>query len=378
MRSRFLIANSRSADRSIVLVDMGHLANIHAQRARSFNDLAANGIRKSEVDAFEQFLIDPGTLARPSLIVRCRVDHGEWDVRVVVDKRMSQPRLTGTFLPFVRGLDPQPRGQAEFFLLVSDNVYVSPHRQRECLDFFSRVPFVRCDQSEDDPLTMRTIQIPDYFLLDRTYADELRAIADAVAAHPFDTRIETITWRGSLHGSQYANDANYSQFRRFTLLMLSLQHPGIVDARLTNYHVEESESGAALRARLERMFGGPADALPAEAFAAYKYLISTDGVGAGWKRLPISLAAGSVVLMQHRWTQFFYPGLAPWVHYVPVADDLGDLIERYHWLTAHPSEARTIADAGLRFAHTHLTPPALAAYFREVIEACGELYRPDA
>jgi hypothetical protein len=360
-------------------IELSHaIADIHAQRAHGFRHLESSGIRKSALDAFERFLTAEDTLSRPSLIVRCRVNGGDWDVRVVVDKPVSHTRLTETLLPFVQGLTPQPRGCADFFLLISDNVYVSAHRQQECLEHFKRVPFLRCDQSDDDRLSMHTIQIPDFFVLDRTYADELTAIERAVAAQPFETRIETIKWRGSLHGSQYANDGNYAQFRRYTLLMLSLQHPDIVDARLTNYNVEESESGAALRKRLESTFGQPADALPAQAFVAYKYLISTDGVGAGWKRLPTILASGSVLLMQHRWTQFFYPGLKPWVHYVPVDDDLSDLIERYRWLTAHPSDAQAIAGNGLRFARTILTPTALATYFREVVERCGELYRPGA
>lgn len=354
------------------------VADICAQRDSGFTYLDSHGIKRSVLDAFEAFLTAPGTLSRPSLIIRCQVTNGDWNIRVVVDKRISRSRLNGTFLPLTRRLELHDSGRADFFVLVSDNLYVSEHRQRECIDYFKNVPFLRCDQSDDDQVSMHTILIPDYFILDGQYADDLMAIERAARAHPFEQRIEVVKWRGSLHGPQYPNDENYWHFPRYRLALVSREHPAIVDARLTNYDVEESESGAALRQRLERMFGPEADVLPAEAFVPYKYLISIDGVGAGWKRLPTSLASGSVVLMQHRWRQFFYPGLKPWVHYVPVADDMSDLVERYEWLTTHPSEAKTIAENGLRFARQILTPIALETYFLDVVTTCGELYRPDA
>jgi hypothetical protein len=353
-------------------------AEISAQREQGFEHLEANGIKKSVLDDFEAFLTSPGTLSRKSLIVRCQVTNGDWKIRVVVDKQVSQPRLTDVFVPLTRRLQADWSGSADFFVLVSDNLYVSERRQRECIEYFKNVPFLRCDQSDDDRVSMHTILIPDYFVLDSQYADDLIAIERAARAHPFEQRIELVKWRGNLHGPQYANDENYAQFPRYRLALVSRERPDVVDARLTDYDVEESESGAALRRRLEAMFGSPAEVLPAAAFVAYKYRMSTDGVGAGWKRLPTSLASGSVVLMQHRWRQFFYAGLKPWVHYVPVRDDMSDLVDRYGWLTTHPSEAKSIAENGLRFARQILTPRALETYFLDVVARCGELYRPDA
>jgi hypothetical protein len=351
---------------------------INALREHGFRFLDANGIKKSILDAFEAFLIAPGTLSRPSLVIRCQVTNGDWNIRVVVDKALSRARLTDSFVPMTRRLKRLGTGRADFFVLVSDNLYVSEDRRRECLDYLEHVPFLRCDQSDDDPVSLHTVLSPDFFILDASYADDLRSIAQAVREHPFEHRIAQIKWRGSLHGAQHANDDNYHSFPRFHLLMVSRTHPNIVDARLTSYNVEKSQSGMALRRRLERLFGSPSPVLPADAFVAYKYLISTDGVGAGWRRLPTILACGSVVLMQHRWRQFFYPGLKPWVHYVPVNDDMSDLVERHSWMTAHPAEAARIAANGLSFAAHILTPAALDEYVQDIVVRCTGLYWPDA
>jgi hypothetical protein len=72
-------------------IDISHIESeaimeIHAQRENSFRHVKANGIKKSALDDFESFLTAPGTLSRPSLIVRCQIADGTCTARVVVDK----------------------------------------------------------------------------------------------------------------------------------------------------------------------------------------------------------------------------------------------------------------------------------------------------
>jgi hypothetical protein len=38
--------------------------------------------------------------------------------------------------------------------------------------------------------------------------------------------------------------------------------------------------------------------------------------------------------------------LEPWVHYVPLRDDLSDVEDRVRWVIDHPDQARAIAHAG--------------------------------
>ena len=168
---------------------------------------------------------------------------------------------------------------------------------------------------------------------------------------------------------------NCRNFPRYALLTMSLNHSDIIDARLTNYEdITLYDSTGALMRHLHDTFGELAEVVPAEGFVTYKYLISLDGAVAAWKRVPLILASGSVLLLQHRWKQFFYPGLKPWLHYVPLKDDISDLLDKYEWLKAHPWEAKTIAQSGQSFAKEILNPMFLETFFLEILNSCSDLY----
>lgn len=349
---------------------------IHAQQQKSFRHLMANGIKRSALDEFESFLRAPGTLSRPSLIIRCQVAYQGFSYRVVVDKPVIQRRLKECFLPFLDGVLHRTIANADFFVLISDNLYVEQEKEAEFVEFLKRVPLLRCDQRNQDEVSSHTILIPDFFLQRHLYSDKLTAIQKADEATAFDERFELIKWRGALHGPHaQPNLENLRDFPRYTLLKMSLLHPDIVDARLTTYdNICGSESADRLKQQLQEIFGNPAEYQPIESFVRYKYLISIDGVCSSWERVPYILASGSVLLLQHRWNQFFYPGLKPWEHYVPLKDDVSDLVERYKWLIVHPFEAKAIAENAQHFAREILHPATLGRFLAEIVNQCGELY----
>lgn len=351
------------------------MAEIYTHRQKSFRHLASNKIKKSVMDQFESYLARPGTLSRPSLIVRCQVAHQNFDLRIVVDKRISQWRLAKIFLPFMKRLVHRTSEPAEFFVLISDSIYVSEQNKAEFREFLKNIPFLRCDQRTDDEISSHAILIPDFSLQDTKYAEELARVEKASDSIAFEQRVEVIKWRGSLSGPDYPSLDNCRDFLRYALLTLSLTHSDIVDARLTNYDdIALYDSTGALRRHLHDTFGELAEVVPAEGFVPYKYLISLDGAVAAWKRVPIILASGSVLLLQHQWKQFFYPGLKPWRHYVPLKDDISDVLQKYEWLRSHPSEAKTIAQTGQSFAKEILNPVFLEAFFLDIVRICGELY----
>lgn len=350
-------------------------AKIRDHRHESFRWLRRNGIRSAASDAFEQFVRKPGTLRRPSLIVRCQRTRGDFTCRIVTHKPISEPRLQQCFLPFLRRLQDRTRGPWDFFVLVSDNVYVAPENRSKFLWFLEHVPFLRCDQRDDDESSLRAILIPDFSLQDPEYADELVEVRKAAQTIEFDARREIIKWRGRLSGPDYPTLANVETFPRYHLLLMSLQHPDRIDARLTDdANLAGCDSAVALKRRIETLFGSLVPTLHPADFVRYKYLISLDGAVAAWKRVPLILASGSVLMLQHRWRQFFYPGLQPGVHYVPLKPDASDIRERYEWLRSQPERARAVARNGQRFAQEVLNPEAVENYFVEILELCSMLH----
>ena len=64
--------------------------------------------------------------------------------------------------------------------------------------------------------------------------------------------------------------------------------------------------------------------------------------------------------------------LEPWVHYVPVRYDLGDVVERLLWLREHDDEARLIARNAKAFAMRYLSCNAIVYYVDRLLRAYAE------
>jgi hypothetical protein len=61
----------------------------------------------------------------------------------------------------------------------------------------------------------------------------------------------------------------------------------------------------------------------------YKYLFAADGWGASWRRVPLILSSNSLMIKPYSDNiQWFYDLIKPNVHYLPLKDDLSDLIDK--------------------------------------------------
>ena len=70
--------------------------------------------------------------------------------------------------------------------------------------------------------------------------------------------------------------------------------------------------------------------------------------------------------------EFFYRYMLPWVHYVPVAENLGDLAERLAWADAHPTRVAQIAAAATQLT-THLHAYEIACFWWQLLTALAPL-----
>jgi hypothetical protein len=77
----------------------------------------------------------------------------------------------------------------------------------------------------------------------------------------------------------------------------------------------------------------------------YKYVIDMDGNTSTWDATAWKLNSNSVILkVESCWRQWFYDGYLPWIHYVPVANDMSDLQEKYKWCEEHQEECEKIIE----------------------------------
>lgn len=62
--------------------------------------------------------------------------------------------------------------------------------------------------------------------------------------------------------------------------------------------------------------------------------------------------------------------LEPFVHYVPLKEDLSDLLEKYAWAREHPEECRKLAENALDFGMNELSERHVKEMMAERIKAC--------
>jgi hypothetical protein len=105
-----------------------------------------------------------------------------------------------------------------------------------------------------------------------------------------------------------------------------------------------------------------------EQVATYRYMIDVEGAGYSG-RFKMLLHTNRVVLLQDRpWREWFFDDIEPFRHYVPVARDMSDLIERIEWLRANPKMETEIAAEAQHFAQTRLTRAAAVAAWARLLE----------
>ena len=116
-----------------------------------------------------------------------------------------------------------------------------------------------------------------------------------------------------------------------------------------------------------------------ETLGQYKYHIDLGG-GGGTTWTGTLLKLGLPGLLLHHVTptkDYIHDKLQPWIHYVPIKEDLSDLKEKYEWAESHPEEAKRISENATKFARRLGTPEGMAEMFhqfydvplRRVIEA---------
>jgi len=163
---------------------------------------------------------------------------------------------------------------------------------------------------------------------------------------PWDQKIEKLFWRG-----------RDSRRERLKLVELAHEYPDAINASITAYFFFREEESRLGKSSYVSFFD----------FFDHKYQLNIDGTVAAY-RLPYLLAGGGVVFKQESsYYEHFYTGLEPWVHYIPVAQDLSDLIARIDWARKNDQKAKQISESALQFAQNNLLPQNVLCYHAQML-----------
>src|SRR5579872_1240329 len=214
-----------------------------------------------------------------------------------------------------------------------------------------------------------TILIPDFDAL-RAKFQVLKRKDLTREAPSWERKRNQLIWRGStaqgsLDGELMRPD-NVHRFSRVILCGLSQSYPHLIDAKFT-FFAQGGEHIPSLQAF-------QAKSMPFEELMLYKYQIFIDGnvsaySASGWKFFTNSL----IFKPESQWIQWYYGALKPYVHYIPIKEDLADLVEKVQWARDHDGEAKALAKNCREFALTHLTLPDNLLYLYWAISQYSHL-----
>jgi Glycosyl transferase family 90 len=197
------------------------------------------------------------------------------------------------------------------------------------------------------------ILLPDYeFYEDHGY-ETFRAVAKASAVRWAD-RDDAIVWRGSTTGQGQISSKDMGRegvdlLQRTRMCLLLRDHPG-VDAKFAKMAHSTDPRRDEVTLRSAGIFG---ELIPSLSWQHRKFALDIDGNSNTWANLFTRLLLGCCVIKigsRFGYRQWYYGDLHPWEHYVPVAPDMTDLIEKIEWCRGHDGECAEIALRGQNFA----------------------------
>lgn len=197
------------------------------------------------------------------------------------------------------------------------------------------------------------ILVPDFDCLG--CEQRLRAVETGRLQYPWSVKQETAFWRGDTTGGPFTMDS-YPSRPRYRVVHLSTLFPDQIDAKFTNVGQCDRNTGEIL-SRYMGTYTSIAEHLK------YKYQVLIDGNSCAYSRAHWQLFSNSLILKQESSNmQWYYHQIAPYQHYVPVAHDLSDLVEKVAWARTHDQEAQDIVRRANAFAEANLRHSDLMLY----------------
>ncbi len=213
------------------------------------------------------------------------------------------------------------------------------------------------------------ILVPDIKAL-AGYGKLREMIPEANQKLSWDKKVAKTFWRGSTTGG-HSTLATWDQLARAKLVLLSLDHPEEIDARFTNVAQCDPEIPHLMKEK-----GMVSGSVSRPDHLKYKYLVDVDGNSCSYERYFWLLLSNSLVIKQVTPNiQWYYGGLEPYKHYLPVKADLSDLMEKIEWAREHDEEARLMAERATEFVRDNLSPEDTLLYLYLLLKEYASLQK---
>jgi hypothetical protein len=201
-----------------------------------------------------------------------------------------------------------------------------------------------------EPKTRSVVLIPNHVVLSESWFNMAGEMLEIIGKTPWAEKKAKAFWRGGTSDVNVLekDKEDFSLTPRWNLCALSLKDPESVDAR---FYTADSPTlkNAVLRANLLSPF------ISKEEHLQCKYLPDLDGHMCSSPGLLWRLISDSLTLKQESdQIQWFHGAILPYVHYLPIANDMSDVVEKIHWAASHEKEVLEMIENAQEFALSHL------------------------
>jgi Glycosyl transferase family 90 len=201
-----------------------------------------------------------------------------------------------------------------------------------------------------EPKTRSVVLIPNLVVLSESWFNMADEILKLNGKTPWIEKKRVAFWRGGTSDVNVLekNTGDFSPTPRWNLCTLSLRVPEKVDAR---FYTADSPTlrQAVSRAGLLSPFVSKAEHLQC------KYLPDLDGHMCSSPGLLWKLLSDSLTLKQESdQVQWFHKAILPYVHYLPIANDMSDIVEKIVWAEMHEKEVLQMIENAQDFVSKHL------------------------
>ena len=119
----------------------------------------------------------------------------------------------------------------------------------------------------------------------------------------------------------------------------------------------------------------PAKEVSLEDHCSFKYLFNYRGVAASFRFKHLFLCKSLVFHVGDEWTEFFYPALKPWVHYIPVDKGASkrELARLIRFARSNDQIVSKIAARGHQLVWQRLKMTDVECYWRHLLQEYSKL-----
>jgi hypothetical protein len=211
------------------------------------------------------------------------------------------------------------------------------------------------------------ILVPDYLSM-TGHSSLQKHIVAGNQKFPWSRKSDKAFWRGVSSGG-HLTASNWEELPRAKLALLSLSHPQEIDASFN--HITQSDPDVPELMKKHGVVTGSVEKID---HLRYKYLLDVDGNSCTFDRLYWLLLSNSLVIKQVTSNvQWYYGGLKPYTHYLPIQEDFSDLVDQISWARNHEVEVEEMAKRATQFAEDHLSIEDLMVYMYHLIQAYSRL-----